>query len=203
MKHYTYIEKVFVTASSLAQYVENGLADDPTRSAQCKALAQELEKLIVNAEDSKEFAFIKDGFENMKVGLKQVAEQMTARDTSKADVPRALPTNHPVALGVGAQIRPNHEFTDMDVKTGTTTEGRSYVKTTFRSADRNLKNVRFTIWEDLTRHDRIEHNSKQYCGFRIKAIHDLTRFQITKITPIGESKFNQNFDDVTVKLVNI
>ena len=206
MKNHTDIEKVFVSASTLAQYVQNGLADDPTRSAQCKELAQELEKLIVNAENSKEFQLIADGFENMKVGLKQVAQGLTARDTSKADVKRELKPNHPVALGVGAFLDPKEVFEELVVSKGNTSEGRAYVKTTFRSPQ--MRKVRFTIWEDVTLDKRVLVGSNimpplPHGTFHIDLVHDLARLKITKIVPIGESKFNQNFDDITVKLVNI
>lgn len=169
------IEDIFNIATTLADFVELGLADDQARSTQAKATATALKKLIVACDLTKQT-------ETKKVYIR-----------AKSNIAKAVAWEHPT-FADGLEF--NSHLKIEDVKFGNS-NGRKWVKTVCIpcGADgvSSTNDTKIIIWSEFKSQLPEYHGETALQGEVIA-----TKWQVKGSVEMG-GKFNKKFHEVTAK----
>lgn len=173
------IESALASAQVLADYVGQGLADNPANQNLAKGVAESLKKLIVKA------------FDDLSSAQPATETAPSAESMLK------------IKSGDKLNFTTVSAFRVADFKSGVSGK-RKWNKTTFVCVADNgaeLENTRYVLWEQTV----------LKVGDRVKAVLDsnpqnnklrdqlLKGFTVSKVTPKGATKFNKNYDEITIK----
>ena len=175
----TNLQLALTSAGVLADFVGNGLADDPANQTLAKDVAESLKKLIVKATEELSSAEPPTTQEAVVQPLKIAPRKAGDIEIMENDVLDYLYAN---------------EWSAWDFHSGMSGT-RKWCKTTFKAPN---SETRFVLWEEtpLKKGDWIKdllpsHPFRQ----RIQS----KCFEVRKVTKKGATKFNKTFDEITIK----
>ena len=177
----TNLQLALTSAGVLADFVGNGLADDPANQTLAKDVAESLKKLIVKATadlSSAEPLVSPATAELYNAKLSQ-APKMRNIEIVENDVLDYLYANE------------WRVFAFNSGRSGT----RKWHKTTFKA---EREEMRFVLWEEtpLKKGDWIKDLLPSH-PFRQRIQNKC--FEVKKVTKKGATKFNEHFDEITIK----
>lgn len=184
------IEKALTTAGVLADYVDNGLADNPANQTLAKDVAESLRKLIVKATAdlcSAEPLVSPATAERYNAKLSQAstsAPKMAPRKAGDIEIKEGDVLDYLYAI----------EWSTWDFHSGMS-GSRKWHKTTFKAPNSDM---RFVLWDEtpLKKGEWIKDLLPSH-PFRQRIQNKC--FEVKKVTKKGATKFNKTFDEITIK----